>query len=208
MNGKSTIKSLTALTMAGAMVFSMNTMPVSAAKKKAKAKSTVKSVKVVAPSGSKKSATVAKGKSIKLAVTVNATKKAYKKVTYKVSNKKVISVSKKGVVKGKKSWTATVKVISTKNKKKKASIKIKVVSGAVKTIKLNKSSLALNVGDSGKLSAKVTASKKAYKTLKWTTSNKKVATVTSKGVVKGIGKEQQRSQLHLLMELERRVHVQ
>ena len=188
MNSKSTIKSLTALTMAGAMVFSMNTMPVSAAKKKTKAKSTVKSVKVVAPSGSKKSATVAKGKSIKLAVTVNATKKAYKKVTYKVSNKKVISVSKKGVVKGKKAGTATVKVISTKNKKKKASIKIKVVSGAVKTVKLNKSNLALNVGDSGKLSAKVTASKKAYKTLKWTTSNKKVATVTSKGVVKGIGK--------------------
>ena len=163
-------------------------MPVSAAKKKTKAKSTVKSVKVVAPSGSKKSATVAKGKSIKLAVTVNATKKAYKKVTYKVSNKKVISVSKKGVVKGKKAGTATVKVISAKNKKKTASIKIKVVSGAVKKVKLNKSNLALNVGDSGKLSVKVTASKKAYKTLKWTTSNKKVATVTSKGVVKGIGK--------------------
>ena len=188
MNGKSTVKSLIALTMAGAMVFSMNTMPVSAAKKKTKAKSTVKSVKVVAPSGSKKSATVAKGKSIKLAVTVNATKKAYKKVTYKVSNKKVISVSKKGVVKGKKAGTATVKVISAKNKKKTASIKIKVVSGAVKKVKLNKSNLALNVGDSGKLSVKVTASKKAYKTLKWTTSNKKVATVTSKGVVKGIGK--------------------
>ena len=38
MNGKSTVKSLIALTMAGAMVFSMNTMPVSAAKKKTKAK--------------------------------------------------------------------------------------------------------------------------------------------------------------------------
>lgn len=187
MNSKSTVKSLTAVTMAGAMVFSMNAMPVSAAKKKAKS-SPVKSVKVVAPSGSKKSATVAKGKSIKLAVTVNATKKKYKKVTYKASNKKVISVSKKGVIKGKKAGTATVKVISTKNKKKTASIKIKVVSGAVKKVKLNKSKLALNVGDSGNLSAKVTASKKAYKTLKWTTSNKKVATVTSKGVVKGIGK--------------------
>lgn len=187
MNSKSTVKSLTAVTMAGAMVFSMNTMPVSAAKKKAKS-SPVKSVKVVAPSGSKKSATVAKGKSIKLAVTVDATKKAYKKVTYKASNKKVISVSKKGVVKGKKAGTATVKVISTKNKKKTASIKIKVVNGAVEKVKLNKSKLALNVGDSGKLSASVTASKKAYKTLKWTTSNKKVATVTSKGVVKGIGK--------------------
>lgn len=109
MNGKSTVKSLIALTMAGAMVFSMNTMPVSAAKKKTKAKSTVKSVKVVAPSGSKKSATVAKGKSIKLAVTVNATKKAYKKVTYKVSNKKVISVSKKGGCQRKESWNSNGK---------------------------------------------------------------------------------------------------
>lgn len=186
MNHKSTVKSLTALTMAGAMVFSINTMPVSAAKKKTT--STVKSIKVVAPSGSSKSATVAKGKSIKLAVTVDATKSKDKKVTYKVSNKKVVSVSKKGVVKGKKAGTATVKVVSANNKKKSASIKIKVVSGAVKTVKLNKSKLALNVGDSGNLTATVTASKKAYKTLKWTTSNEKVVTVTSKGVVKGIGK--------------------
>lgn len=39
MNSKSTVKSLTALTMAGAMVFSMNTMPVSAAKKRQPAQS-------------------------------------------------------------------------------------------------------------------------------------------------------------------------
>ena len=38
MNGKSTVKSLIALTMAGAMVFSMNTMPVSAARKRQRQK--------------------------------------------------------------------------------------------------------------------------------------------------------------------------
>lgn len=189
MKSKATVKYLSALALSGALVLSMNATPVSAAKKKAKKKtSAVKSVKVVAPSGSKKSATVAKGKSIKLTVTVNAKKKSFKKVTYKTSNKKVVSVSKKGVVKGKKAGTATIKVISTKDKKKTASIKVKVVGGVVKKVTLNKSKLDLKTGDSGKLSAKVTGTKKAYKTLKWTTSNKKVATVTSKGVVKGIGK--------------------
>lgn len=188
MKSKATVKYLSALALSGALVLSMNATPVSAAKKKAKKTSAVKSVKVVAPSGSKKSATVAKGKSIKLTVTVNAKKKSFKKVTYKTSNKKVVSVSKKGVVKGKKAGTATIKVISTKDKKKTASIKVKVVGGVVKKVTLNKSKLDLKTGDSGKLSAKVKATKKAYKTLKWTTSNKNVATVTSKGVVKGIGK--------------------
>lgn len=140
MNSKSTIKSLTALTMAGAMVFSMNTMPVSAAKKKTKAKSTVKSVKVVAPSGSKKSATVAKGKSIKLAVTVNATKKVYKKVTYKVSNKKVISVSKKGVVKGIGKGTAKITVASLDGTGKKSTctvtVREKQVVNGIKSLKV------------------------------------------------------------------------
>ena len=88
----------------------------------------------------------------------------------------------------KESWNSNGKSNFRKNKKKTASIKIKVVSGAVKKVKLNKSNLALNVGDLGKIKCESNSFKKAYKTLKWTTSNKKVATVTSKGVVKGIGK--------------------
>ena len=187
MKRKSTIKSLLALALAVVLVFSTNITPASAAKKKAKATNAVKSVKVVSPAGTKKIATVAKGKSIKLTVTVKAKKKAFKKVTYKSSNAKVATVSKKGIVKGKKVGTTTIKVVSVKNKKKTASIKVKVVKNAVKKVTLNKKNLDLAVGASEKLSAKVNAPKKSYKAVKWTSSNEKVVKVSNKGVVSAVG---------------------
>lgn len=187
MKRKSTFKSLLALALAVVLVFSTNITPASAAKKKAKATNAVKSVKVVSPAGTKKIATVAKGKSIKLTVTVNAKKKAFKKVTYKSGNTKVATVSKKGIVKGKKVGTTTIKVVSVKNKKKTASIKVKVVKNAVKKVTLNKKNLDLAVGASEKLSAKVNAPKKSYKAVKWTSSNEKVVKVSNKGVVSAVG---------------------
>ncbi len=108
-NGKSTIKSLTALTMAGAMV-SNEYNASKCCKRKGEGKKHSEERKSCCSIWIKKSATVAKGKSIKLAVTVNATKKAYKKVTYKVSNKqKVISVSKKRGCQRKESWNSNSK---------------------------------------------------------------------------------------------------
>ena len=187
MKRKSTFKSLLALALAVVLVFSTNITPASAAKKKAKATNAVKSVKVVSPAGTKKIATVARGKSIKLTVTVKAKKKAFKKVTYKSSNAKVATVSKKGIVKGKKVGTTTIKVVSVKNKKKTASIKVKVVKNAVKKVTLNKKNLDLAVGASEKLSAKVNAPKKSYKAVKWTSSNEKVVKVSNKGVVSAVG---------------------
>lgn len=186
MKKKTTMKSFVAIALAVALVFSTNVTPASAAK----TSKTVKSVKVVSPLGSKKVAYVAKGKSINLTVTVNTTskKKAFKKVTYKSSNKKVATVSKKGVVKGKKVGTATIKVVSAKNKKKTASIKVKVVKNAVTKVTLNKKSLNLAVGASETLKATVKAAKKSsFKKVKWTSSNAKVAKVTAKGVVKAVG---------------------
>ena len=55
---------------------------------------------------------------------------------------------------------------------------------APKKIKLNKKKLTITVGQTEKLTAKVTP-KKANQKVKWKTSNKKIATVSSKGVVKG-----------------------
>lgn len=187
MKKKTTMKSFVALALAVVLVFSTNVTPASAAKKATK---TVKSVKVVSPLGSKKAAYVAKGKSIKLTVTVNTAskKKAFKKVTYTSSNKKVATVSKKGIVKGIKVGKATIKVVSAKNKKKTASIKVNVVKNAVKKVTLNKKKIDLAVGGQEKLKATVKAAKKgSFKKVKWTSSNAKVAKVTQKGVVKAIG---------------------
>lgn len=178
------MKSFVALLLAVTLVFSTNIIPASAAKKVK-----VSSVKVVSPTGSKKVAYVAKGKTIKLSTTVKVkpNKKANKGVTYKSANTKIAKVSKKGVVKGKKAGTTKITVVSKKNPKKKKTIKIKVVKNAVKKVTLDKKSTVVGIGNTTKLKATVKASKKSsYKGIKWTTSNKKVATVTKNGVVKGV----------------------
>ncbi len=113
-------------------------------------------------------------------------KKASKKVKYKSNKKKVASVSAKGVIKAKKKGTAKITVISKANKKVKAVCKIKVKNGAEnKSIQLNQSTLALNVGQKSTLkiaqwTPKKTASKKVES---WKSSDKKVVTVSKKGEV-------------------------
>lgn len=147
------------------------------------AKVTVKSVKVSAPYAKK--AYVAKGKSIKLStvVTVKPNKSANKKVTYKSSNKKIATVSSKGVVTGKKAGTTKITVTSKTNKKKKTTIKVKVMKQAVTKVKLNTSSETLKLGQTLDLKSTITPSKNVSKVVKWTSSNSSVAKVSSSGKV-------------------------
>lgn len=166
------------------MLFSTAFVPANAAKV------TVKKISVASSlSGSKKTVVVAKGKSVKLktTVTVKPNKKANKKVSYSSKNKSIATVDNKGVVKGKKAGTTKVTVTSSKNKKKKATITVKVVKGAVKKVTLNKKSASLNVGQTLKLKATVKAEKGAVKTLAYVSSKPKVAKVSSKGVITAVG---------------------
>lgn len=184
------LSSLLAVVLVVVLCFSTNVNTANAAKSKGKTKKskvTVSSVVVKAPSASKKIAYVAKGKSIKLTTTVKVkpNKKANKKVTYKSANTKIATVTKKGVVKGKKLGTTKITVTSVKNAKKKKTIKITVTKPVTK-VTLNQKKLSLSPNGSAKLKATVKAPKKAYTGLSWTSSNKKVATVTKKGLVKAV----------------------
>lgn len=90
----------------------------------------VKSVKV---SNVKKGRlTLEKGKSFQLKVKVKVlpNKSKYKKVNYVSSKKKIAAVSVKGKIKAKKVGTANISVISKKDKKKKAVIKVTVKKNA------------------------------------------------------------------------------
>lgn len=149
------------------------------------AKVKVKKVTVKAPSG--KTAYVAKGKKISLTATVKVkpNKAKNKKVTYKSANKKIATVTSKGVVKGVKAGSTKVTVTSKKDSKKKATIKVVVKKAAVKKVKLNAKKASIAVGAKKKLKATVTPKKNTCTKVVWTSSKKKVATVTSKGVVKG-----------------------
>lgn len=90
----------------------------------------VKKVAVKAPYSKKMTLQKGQTATLKVKVTVTPNKKAYKKVTYKSSKTKVVTVSKKGVVKAKKTGSAKITVTSTKNKKKKAVIQVTVVNKA------------------------------------------------------------------------------
>lgn len=137
-------------------------------------KTAAKKVKVSAPYAKK--VYIAKGKSVKLS--------ANQKVTYKSKNKKVVTVTSKGVVKGKKVGKTKIVVTAKKNKKKKATITVKVMKKAVKKVKLNKKTASLKVGGSLSLKKTVSAKKGASKNVYWKSSKSSVATVSQKGVVK------------------------
>ncbi|WP_162300206.1 Ig-like domain-containing protein [Intestinibaculum porci] len=126
--------------------------------------------------------TLKKGKKKTLKFKVTKKGKISKALAYKSSNKKIVTVSKKGVVKAKKKGKATVTAYAKANKKKKVAIQV-IVGTPVTKIKLNKTKATLTVKKTLKLKATVTPKKASYKKVLWKTSNKKIATVSSAGKV-------------------------
>lgn len=121
----------------------------------------------------------------KLKVKVKATGGASKKVTFTSSKPKIVSVSSKGKLSAKKNGTAKITVKSKFNKKKKAVLTVKVGT-PVKKVKLKESKIALKVGETAILATTVSPKKPTRKTLSYTSSNKKIATVDKKGVVTAV----------------------
>lgn len=159
-----------------------------ASKKTASFKVTVQkaAVKTTKITTTTKSLTLAKGATYKkLASSIAVTPVTSKeKVTYSSSNKKVATVSSKGVIKAKKAGTAKITV---KSGKKKVVVTVKVTG--VKTTNLSGVPAAKNVskGKSFKIKA-IATPKNTDEKIAFKSSNKKVATVTSKGAVKGLKK--------------------
>lgn len=111
-------------------------------------------------------------------------------VTWTSSNNNVITVSDKGVLTAKGAGTATITVKSNDRLGKTASITIKVYQDVVYAEKVTISgSQSVNVGESMKLTATVTAKNNAEPTVKgvtWTTSDASVATVDENGNITGL----------------------
>ena len=174
----SVLKRILAVVIATAVAVSILTVPdteVSAATGK------VKSVAVTNLPA--KQLTLKKGKTFTLKSKVTVTGKASKKVTYKTSNKKIATVNAKGKITAKKKGTAKIYVISKADKKKKCTVTVTVGTPVTK-VKLNKTKSTMTIGKKQTLKATVTPKKASSKAVVWKSSNKKVATVTSKGVVK------------------------
>lgn len=148
---------------------------------------TKKKVKVSKITISGPSKSIAVGKSVQLTAKVSPAKAANKAVKWTVSNKKYATVTSKGKVTVKKAGagkTVTVTATAKDGSRKKATYRIKIMKDTVKSIKL-KAAKTVKAGKNVKVTATVkTTGKKANKTLQWTSSNSKYATVSTKGVVK------------------------
>lgn len=145
-------------------------------------------VKVTKVTLNKTTASVVKGKTLTLTATVTPTNATNKNVTWKSSNTKIATVDGNGKVTAVAAGTATITCTAKADKSKSATCKITVTNPAVKVTKLrmNKTSVDLLKGKTVQLKVTVTPSNATNKAVTWTSSNKRIATVTSNGLVKAV----------------------
>ena len=176
-------KRITAVLLTMAMVIgSFATDPYVA---EAKSKKAVKSVSI--SNVDSKTLVLKKGEKFKLKTKVKVTGGASKKVSYKSSRSKIVSVSSKGILKAKKSGTAKITVKSRANSKKKTVLTVKVGT-PVKEITLQQENLQVAVGKTVQINATVTPGKSTIDKLSYSVDDKAVATVDNNGLVTGVAK--------------------
>lgn len=127
--------------------------------------------------------TMKKGKSVKLKATLNKAAKK-KGVEWKSSNPKIASVSKNGKVTAKKNGKAT---ITARVKGTKVNAKSRITVGTpVNKVTLNRKSVSLKTGQEFALKASMSPKKASNKKVSYDSSNRKVATVNKKGVIRAV----------------------
>lgn len=134
-----------------------------------------------------KNASVYPGKTAKINVKYSNTTAQTTKV-WSSSNTKVATVNQNGVVKGVKAGKAKIS-LTVQNPGDAQALVVScnvTVKQYVTSIKLNATKKTIYNGKSFTLKAKVNPKNAANKAVTYKSSNKKIATVTSKGVVKGI----------------------
>lgn len=126
-----------------------------------------------------------KNGSFTLTATVNPSNATYQGVKWSSSNTKVVMVDSKGKVTAVGEGTAYITVTSTDNPMVKQTCRVTVV---VKTesVTLNYNSLTVYKGYTKTLKATIQPADATYTNVKWSSSDKNIATVDSNGVVKGI----------------------
>ena len=144
---------------------------------------TVKAIQASSVSLNKKDITIKVGETITLGATVLPNNTTDKSVVWSSSDDGIVSV-KDGQVTGKKAGNATITVTTKNGKTDKCVISVQAVP--VTGISLNSAAKMINVGESFPLSATITPSDATNKEIVWSSSDSSVATVSDKGLVKGV----------------------
>lgn len=155
--------------------------------KKATCKVTVKAVVPTSVYFPKESGSINYNKDYKLTATVLPTNATNKKLKWSSSDPTVVSVTSDGVIRGLKPGKSAVITVTTVSGGKTDTIKVNVNPIKVKGVKLNKEVAVLSKGQSLTLKATVSPSNATNKGVTWKSSNSKVVTVSSSGVVKAVG---------------------
>lgn len=131
------------------------------------------------------SSQIAAGKNVKLTANVVPSNATNKSVTWKSSNTKIVTVRSDGTIttnKNAKGKTATIMATAKDGTLKKATYKITIMKGEVRSISIT-GAKTIKMGKTLYLKTKVKASSGANKKLRWSSSNTKYATVSSTGKV-------------------------
>jgi hypothetical protein len=123
---------------------------------------------------------------LKVGQSTSAVKVTYSKgdgiSSWKSSNTKIAAVTKNGKITAKKAGTATITVTLKSGKKATVTVKVQKTAVATTKITLNKTKVTLKKGKSFQLKATLAPLTSVQK-VTYKTSNKKVATVSSKGKI-------------------------
>ena len=132
---------------------------------------------------SAKTVTLGVGETKTLKITVKP-KKDKKKVKFSSCNKKIVTVSKKGKLKGKKKGATHVYIRAKDGSKKKAKIKVRVVQKVKSVSFVNQlSDNTYEPNTTFAIQAAVLPKTASNKKLKWSSSSSKIASVNSAGIV-------------------------
>ena len=176
------IKKATACTLSAVMAFGLvavtdapKTTNVSAATKKVKKLSFKKKGYVMKSAG--------RWMNVRIRLNFSPKSSKTKNLTYKTSNKKIATVSKTGILRTKKKGTVTITAIAKNNKKAKATMTL-TVGKVVKTLKFKEGTKkTVTAGSKFTLHPTYKPKDAATKSVTLKSSNTKVATVSSTGIV-------------------------
>ncbi len=127
------------------------------------------------------------GYSQQLTATITPEDAYTKTLQWMTSNSNVATVNSNGLVTAYGVGTATITAITTDGSNLSATCAVSVTTVPVESVTLNRTELEMNEGSAYTLSATVLPSDAHNKSLTWTSSNPRVATVNSNGRVTAVG---------------------